>query len=639
MSGPVDWLLAFPPLVSSNWGHYYPAPAVLAAALAARGDRVQQMDLNARFLDYLVAPARLERLERSFRERGRTSGDDIPTRSAVALLRESPQLLLDDRGRQRALDGHVGNEMATELARPYHLDLPVERIAAPDFADTEAARAYADFFGVSGLDRALDGALAAVGLSVPMGPQIAPAALVARYVRRRRPDVRIIAGGPAITLMKSQLLQLLLGAYFDAAVRFEGETAIVELSRQLAEGRWDPGSVPGVDAPCTAARAWEGSRPPRVRELRIPEYDPAQLERLAEPRLGVLQARGCYWGECAYCDFVELYSDGRRYDQRPTDRIADEMAEIERRHGVRAFWLITEALPPRQGLSFARALNERQLRIDWRSFAMVEEGFTTPLLAELRASGCTSLTVGLETTNSRVLALVRKKVRREENLAFLSRVRDAGLCIDLNLIPNLPTTTRDEALAVLDDLRPFMSVMRTVAVFPFEATASSEIAAAPTRYGLKVVGNCTEHGEPFPHGQAQYASNRLIYRDGGMGPEELLEVTTAYTAFATEVRATRARIAQTANGATKRGYRLRPIVAVLADADSTLCYDWERDHALRVGPEWYDVLRWWRAQSSPITQGELANRLASRMKLSQIPGQVGDLLARLCRAGGVEHVT
>jgi len=47
----------------------------------------------------------------------------------------------------------------------------------------------------------------------------------------------------------------------------------------------------------------------------------------------------------------------------------------------------------------------------------------------------------METMNDRVLRLVHKAATAAENGAFLERASNAGISLQVNLIPDLPTTT------------------------------------------------------------------------------------------------------------------------------------------------------------------------------------------------------
>jgi hypothetical protein len=99
----------------------------------------------------------------------------------------------------------------------------------------------------------------------------------------------------------------------------------------------------------------------------------------------------------------------------------------------------------------------------------------------------------------------------------------------INLIPDLPTTTYDEALESLEKLKLLAPAIDGIAIFPFEATRSSQIGRAPERYGLKVA---YEDGDS---GQAAFAENHLTIVDGAMTDVQRQEINALYREFAESI--------------------------------------------------------------------------------------------------------
>jgi hypothetical protein len=114
--------------------------------------------------------------------------------------------------------------------------------------------------------------------------------------------------------------------------------------------------------------------------------------------------------------------------------------------------------------------------------------FDRDLLRLMGASGCDLLVVGLESMVTRALRLVHKAADREQNIAFFEAARDARLPLYVNVIPDLPSTTRAEALAGLRDLEAVRDCLTKVTIIPFEATRSSNVGRAPERFGLLPTG-------------------------------------------------------------------------------------------------------------------------------------------------------
>ncbi|HZH16134.1 MAG TPA: radical SAM protein [Archangium sp.] len=643
MSGPerrrLEWVLIFPPLVSSNWGHYYPSLACLAAVLAEGGFRAVQVDLNEQLFDYLIEPARLRSIVQGARA-ARLSLQEVARTAAAELLLENPEFARDSEGRHRSQDDGRGFEMVGELARALYLDADLEALADGEPEPSAVVRQYQAFFEASGVARLLEHDSVAIGISVPMGPQLCPTLLLARYLKSLRPDARIILGGPVLTLMSPQRLHALLERFpcVDAVVRYEGEGPIRALAEQLERDVWRPEEIPHVVTRESAgvtprgAATTDAFHPARLPYAR---FDAALLARLRAPRIGVLQARGCYWGECSYCDFIELYSSTRRYNGRPVAGVVGEIAHLRKEHGINAFWLVTESLPPAQGDRFARLLLERGVRCDWRSFAMVDPGFTPEMLSRYVESGCTSLTIGMESMTTRVLKLVRKRATQEDNEQFLQACRKAGLKLDVNLIPNLPTTTYAEALEGLRILEGYSDTLRAVAVFPFEATASSQVGRSPEAFGLSVVGTGRDPGSHFPSGQAQFLSNRLVCSDPGMSEHELQEVFARYEAFARALKVKKEEtLAPPAQGLHLRSSR----VALVRDAAQAYAYDWDKDRVFRIPEATHEFLGWLKARQGRASRRDIANYLAPRAPPSRIPLLCAQLIDTCRQMGVLDHV-
>jgi hypothetical protein len=103
--------------------------------------------------------------------------------------------------------------------------------------------------------------------------------------------------------------------------------------------------------------------------------------------------------------------------------------------------------------------------------------------------------------------------------------------VEVNLIPDLPSTTRQEALEGLADLESVADCMTEANVIPFEPTRSSRVGRAPSQFGLIAADG------PGHSGHAQLALNTLAATDPAMTVAERAEVFRAYRAFAADVNA------------------------------------------------------------------------------------------------------
>jgi len=160
---------------------------------------------------------------------------------------------------------------------------------------------------------------------------------------------------------------------------------------------------------------------------------------------------------------------------------------------------------------------------------MVDRRFDIELLRLMVRSGCDTLFVGLETMNTRVLKLVHKSADREENLRFLREASAAGVRLRVNLIPDLPSTTYEEALVALEDVAALSECVDSFGIFPFEPTRSSNVGRDPERFFLRLGADGASST-----GQAEYALNHLVSVDPAMSSAEREDIHRRYKAFAAE---------------------------------------------------------------------------------------------------------
>ncbi|MFJ9444309.1 B12-binding domain-containing radical SAM protein [Kitasatospora sp. NPDC101235] len=524
-------MLLFPPLVESSFGSLYPSTAVLAAWLRQHGFSSVQRDLNSEFAEYLLTERNLARL----------AAGGVPGVARESLIASCARWAARQRDRLTDANG------ARLLGRTTQVGYVVEELAHPFLVDPDAAALSAitarrrathplDFHSAflewAECERAVPDSVGLVGISVPMGPQLVPALLLAQTLKTARPDVRIVLGGPVLSLMDLPALYELLATHraVDAAVRFDGEFPLLELARQVRAGQWLPGRVPGVSALVDGAvQHVPPGAGPALNSLPTPDYPATDVAKLAVRKLSVTQARGCYWGKCDYCDFVELYDGSPPFRGRRPEAVVADIEELAARYGIREFSFITESIPPAFARRVSRLIIDRGIDITWDSFAMVDRRFDRELLELMVQAGCRYLVVGMETMTTRVLQLVHKSADRAENQRFLREARAAGMRLSVNLIPDLPSTTYQEALESLADVEALADCLHTVSVFPFEPTRSSNIGRAPDRFGLIPVADISAES------QAQYSLNHMSSVDPAMTVEERADVYARFRTFARRV--------------------------------------------------------------------------------------------------------
>ncbi len=535
-------VIVLPPVVPELFDALYPSLPVLAACLAAQGFGVLQLDLNRRYVASCFDDPELERVIREAAGRLAVLDQRAYLTPAEAAHYESDHqrlLAASFVRRQRFRLGGKGAGLSFQLDGTHDLTAFLGRLV-PARADGAVTTQLAEFLRRAAAEIASEQPLL-VALSVPMGPQLEPAVVLAREIRTVAPDLPVVLGGPVVSLLHPfALADVAERSGCTALARYEGEEALPALAEALVGGT-PLTAVPNLLVPDGAGGFLAGP-PARLRRLDavpLPQYSAAALAAAPHASLSLVLARGCYWGRCAYCDYVHLYGPGA-YRQASARRAVAHIGELLRLHGRRGFEFVTESLAPALARGLSEALIEAGLDIRWSTYLRVDRRFDLPTLQAMQRAGCRLVTLGVESTCDRALQQVQKGSDAREIEAMLDRLQAAGIPAWVNMIPDLPGTSLAEARASLHLLVTHRRALAGVSAFPLALTRSSAMGRDPAAYGL----------EPLAHAAASYKGlslNDVPFRDPrGMSPAGRAEILMEYGRFAEDLRAAPRRARATA---------------------------------------------------------------------------------------------
>jgi radical SAM superfamily enzyme YgiQ (UPF0313 family) len=264
---------------------------------------------------------------------------------------------------------------------------------------------------------------------------------VARELKRLRPEVRVVLGGPEVTADNAWVLDT---PDYEFAAVGEGEQTFANLLLALLGEEAPPVPVAGLYVPAATAPRY---RPERVPAFRSPLPD---LSRLGSPYLaGILDAadegmllletiRGCVF-KCKFCYYPKSYD--RQY------YVAPELVRAGLRHaaqrGAREVVLLDPTLNQRRDFAdFLRLLAEGNPGRGFTYFGELRaEGITDATARLLREANFTEVEVGLQSIDAGAMTLMDRK----NNLrAFERGVRamlGQGIRVKVDLIVGLPGDT------------------------------------------------------------------------------------------------------------------------------------------------------------------------------------------------------
>jgi radical SAM superfamily enzyme YgiQ (UPF0313 family) len=280
---------------------------------------------------------------------------------------------------------------------------------------------------------------AAVGITATT-PQLPAVMQIAATIRRLRPDLKLILGGPHVTLVYSaQKLEKKRGvagrghrsaaqleAAFDVLCSGDGELAVFEALRDDAPKVID-GDDPHGGLFLTDAMFTDGPLPAR-QLVDLQSYRYSIEGRRATSLIAQL---GCPFG-CGFCGGRNSKSL-RLIRNRSVESILAEVEHLHADHGFTGFMFYDDELNvSRSFVDLMNGLSDLQSRlgVDFRLRGFVKaELFTQAQAQAMVRAGFRWLLCGFEAANERILDNINKKAKLADNDRCVAFAKAAGLKI------------------------------------------------------------------------------------------------------------------------------------------------------------------------------------------------------------------
>jgi len=282
-------------------------------------------------------------------------------------------------------------------------------------------------------------------------PRYPTAVRMAQEIKRLKPDVTTIVGGPHVTGNPR-------AALFDGisyGIFGEGEEALLELLNSLEQDR-DPSGVKNLIYRGDGQVKVNPVRPfiKNLDELPFPAWDLMNLNEYLDPiyfegpHLGFLTGRGCPY-DCSFCASYITWKGKLRL--RSIENVMAEIRHIVNVLGVGniIFFDDSFAISRKRTLSICSRLIEEELNLKY--VAQIRADSVTEELADaLRDSGCIYAAVGVESGNEDILREIGKKETKSQIRNAVTIMKDAGLPIIASYVIGLPGDTHETIEQTID---------------------------------------------------------------------------------------------------------------------------------------------------------------------------------------------
>jgi ribosomal peptide maturation radical SAM protein 1 len=253
--------------------------------------------------------------------------------------------------------------------------------------------------------------------------QLLAALWLCRVTKRAYPSIRVVIGGSGCS---EPMGHRVLAAYpdVDFAVSGFGERPLLA----LASGK-EP-----------AERLIRSHATVVLDELPIPDYEPfleqaADFAQDPEFALAFETSRGCWWGQKNHCRFCGTNGLDMKFVSKSNDRVVDEIRTLWDRHQHSLSATDAVLSPDHLGNSI-RHLG--QFEVGPKLFFEMKGNVHEADVAALRRANVHTVQPGIESLNSRLLALMNKGITVIRNLALLKWCREYGITVLWSILYGIP---------------------------------------------------------------------------------------------------------------------------------------------------------------------------------------------------------
>lgn len=278
----------------------------------------------------------------------------------------------------------------------------------------------------------------------------------AALVKEFNPKIITVAGGSHVSMAPDDAKSI---SHLDYLIVGEGEEIFPRLLSGFARGEYP------------AERIMQGKRPdlnqlPFVdRQIFLDEWrrcgfkvsspEVPFLKELPPPFTTIIAGRGCPF-DCSFCKPGEDLVFGHTMRTRSPESVVAELIELSKRYRLASFLFHDDCLfyNRRWIQSFTGLYRQAELKMHFflqsRADLLIRN---SDLLPALRAVGLRGVFIGFESGSQRMLDLLRKGTRVEDNLLAAQICKENKIAIWANYMLGIPTETQEEVGATVEMIR------------------------------------------------------------------------------------------------------------------------------------------------------------------------------------------
>lgn len=267
---------------------------------------------------------------------------------------------------------------------------------------------------------------------------------IIQTIKKDRPDIPIVVGGPHPTILPSETLKDI--PEIDYVIVGEGERTIEALCYSLENKIYkryitriftNPNIGDLDDLPLPARHL-----------LPMHLYKMTRSRRQQGHAYTVIVARGCPFA-CAFCCRIH----GRKVRYHSVERVIEEINILVEKYDAKEINLeadtITNSWAFITDLCNGLISSDLSGRIKWTCESRIDT-VNEEMLAHMKSAGCWQISYGVESGSQRLLDFIKKGIKLQQVEETFKLTKKVGISIRAFYILGIPTETREESLRTIN---------------------------------------------------------------------------------------------------------------------------------------------------------------------------------------------
>ena len=330
-----------------------------------------------------------------------------------------------------------------------------------------------------------------IGFSVVFSNQVIPAFRMAYCIKKKHPDIHITMGGPFISLYFNEIKNHEIFNIVDSLITGEGEIPLSMLSGELSEKKPDFNKIPGMIY--NANGNINHNKEAVVLEMNespAPDYNIFDLDNYLFGKedmwLSFRLSKGCNWGKCAFCRTEHYFENCQKKAEK--EFIYGQLKEVVLSSGIRNINFSDESFDPVLMEYICSQLIKDNLKINWKAHTRIDKNMSRERCLLFKESGCTQISLGIESFNDRVLKIMKKGITERLVDEVLNNINGI-IPVNLYMMIGFPGETKEETERGYQKILEYKEkgLIEHYYYSYFSIVYGSDIYINPSNYGIKSI--------------------------------------------------------------------------------------------------------------------------------------------------------